>query len=161
MIESQNGQNSQIIDNVVAIRQALFKFSLRYLVWNFAVEKVRRRPALSIDLLQAMIQFLTSEANCRSSNVLFQTLRSEMYLSKSSLLALEHLSNSQLVTKQCIKLTMVYMIEKSLTSVLSEAEYSLLNTMRLLVCNSQIFTDQIEKVEVLVVDHDYGLKSYD
>ena len=50
--------------------------------------------------------------------------------------AVEYLSCSQLVTKQCIKLIMVYVIENSMQALLSETEYSLLNTMRLLVAQS-------------------------
>ena len=74
---------------------------------------------------------------------------------------MEYLSCSQLVTKHSIKLAMAHIIEKSLSQVLSEAEYGLLNTLRLLVCKSKLLEDQIERVEVLVVDQDYGLKSYD
>ncbi len=58
---------------------------------------------------------------------------------------------------------MVHMIEKSLSFLLSDLEYSMLNTMRLLVCKSSIFDDQVEKVEALVVDEasNLGLSSYD
>lgn len=58
---------------------------------------------------------------------------------------------------------MVQLIEKSLSILLSDQEYSLLNTMRLLVCKSSIFDDQVEKVEALVVDEaqNFGLNSYD
>jgi len=161
VIASQGGQGTTTIDNVAAIRQALFKFALRYLAWTFVVEKARGRPVLRSELLIGSNQFITYEANCESSNVLYHTLRSEMYLPKSSLLAVEYLSCSQLVTKQCIKLALVHVIEKSLSQVLSDAEYALLNTMRLVVCKSRIFEDEIEKVEALLVDQDYGLKSYD
>lgn len=62
-----------------------------------------------------------------------------------------------------MKLIMVCIIEKSLNQVLSNLEYSLLDTMRLLICQSQTLDDQIEKVDCLVVDdtQNFGINSYD
>jgi hypothetical protein len=43
-------------------------------------------------------------------------------------------------------------MEKTLQVELSDLEYGLLNTMRYLVCKSQILDDQLDKVDTLVVD---------
>lgn len=99
VIASSGGQDTSIIDNVAAVRQALFKFTLRYLAWSFVVERTTGKSVLTNELQQSLIQFLSYEASTRDSSGLYQTLRSEMYLPKSSLLALEYLSCSQLVTK--------------------------------------------------------------
>lgn len=75
-----------------------------------------------------------------------------MFMPKSSLMAYEYYSCSQMVTKQSIKVVMVCIMEKSLQVALSDMEYDILNTMRQLVCKSQILDDQMEKVDTLVVD---------
>ena len=67
-------------------------------------------------------------------------------------MAYEHYSCSQLITKQSLKLVMVCVIEKSLSVALSDLEYDLLNTMRLLVCRSSTLDDQVDKVDTLLVD---------
>lgn len=67
-------------------------------------------------------------------------------------MAYEYYSCSQMVTKQSIKVVMVCIMEKSLQVALSDMEYDILNTMRQLVCKSQILDDQMEKVDTLVVD---------
>lgn len=58
---------------------------------------------------------------------------------------------------------MVHMIEKSLHVALTNSEYALLNTMRILICKSQILDDQTERVETLIVDdtQNFGINSYD
>ena len=47
---------------------------------------------------------------------------------------------------------MVCVIEKSMFAALSDLEYDLLNTMRMLVCRSATLDDQIEKADTLLVD---------
>ena len=58
---------------------------------------------------------------------------------------------------------MTCLVERSLTHALSDPEYELLDTMRLIVCKSKILEDQIEKVDTLVVDDskNFGINSYD
>lgn len=58
---------------------------------------------------------------------------------------------------------MTCLVERSLTHALSDSEYELLDTMRLIVCKSKILEDQIEKVDTLVVDDskNFGINSYD
>lgn len=50
----------------------------------------------------------------QSQSLLYLTMRSEMFKPKSSLMAYEHYSCSQLITKQSVKLIMTFVIEKSL-----------------------------------------------
>ena len=56
------------------------------------------------------------------------------------------------MTKHCLKIAMTCLVEKSLSHALSDLEYNLLDTMRLIVCKSKILEDQIEKVDTLIVD---------
>lgn len=91
-----SGKNdTTILDGVGSIRQALFKFSLRYLALALLSQKLGSGSYLIGDkLLQNMVKFLNYEATGQSASLLYLTLRSDGFVQRSSLMAYEYISCS-------------------------------------------------------------------
>ena len=135
----KNGAGSpddQLLNKFAALRRTLLKFLLRYLALLATYERLVGQ-AVPTEAFGETVKLIKFES--RDPVILNQLLRADV-IDPSSI---EYLSGQQLATKQCMKMLLVCIIEKSLRGPISDEENDILNAIRLVVCRTGLLDDQV------------------